>query len=379
MITNKRFEQRLKNIPAEIWSKFSQIDELKGRWIAGAQLSPQVLGRLKRSVLITSTGASTRIEGSKLSDEDVEKLMRGLSVQKFTDRDKQEVKGYYELLENVFNSWKRLSFNESVIKHFHKELLKYAEKDERHRGEYKKKENVVKMVDSAGNPIATLFKTTPAYLTPRISKCNPRDEGSVPFGTLPLFKEIQELTEWTMEALAEQKYHPLFIIGNFLVEFLNIHPFEDGNGRVSRILANLLLLKEGYLYMPYVSHEKLIEDNKPEYYLALRKSQKTIKTKHEDITPWMDFFLTIFLKQSKMAIELLSRENIEKLLSPKQLAIWQYLQTVEEATPKDIARETKVARPTVNQAINSLLRLKKIERLGLGRSTRYKKADDLIK
>jgi len=357
MITNKRFEQRLKNIPAKIWNKFSQIDELKGRWIAGAQLSPQVLGRLKRSVLITSTGASTRIEGSKLSDEDVEKLMRGISVQKFTDRDKQEVKGYYELLENVFNSWKRLNFSESVIKHFHKELLKYAEKDEQHRGKYKKKENVVKMVDSAGNPIATLFETTPAYLTP---------------------KEIQELTEWTIEALAEQKYHPLFIIGNFLVEFLNIHPFEDGNGRVSRILANLLLLKEGYLYMPYVSHEKLIEDNKPEYYLALRKSQKTIKTKHEDITPWMDFFLTIFLKQSKMAIEILSRENIEKLLSPKQLAIWQYLQIVEEATPKDIARETKVARPTVNQAINSLLRLKKVERLGLGRSTRYKKADNLM-
>jgi len=352
MAENKRFERRLKDIPAEIWNKFSQIDELKGQWIAGAQLSPQVLGRLKRSVLITSTGASTRIEGSKLSDEDVEKLMRGLSVQKFTDRDKQEVKGYYELLENVFDSWKRISFSENAIKHFHKELLKYAEKDERHRGEYKKKENTVKMVDPAGNPIATLFETTPAWLTP---------------------KEMQELCEWTREALAGRKYHPLLVIGNFLVEFLNIHPFEDGNGRVSRILANLLLLKEGYLYMPYVSHEKLIEDNKPEYYLALRKSQKTIKTGHEDIAPWMDFFLSVFLKQSKMAIELLSRENIEKILSPKQLAIWRYLQTVQEATPGDIARKTKVARPTVNQAIDRLLRLKRVERLGLGRSTRYKK------
>lgn len=140
MAKSNRFDQRLVSIPAEIWSKIIQIDELKGQWIAGARLSPQVLGRLKRSVLITSTGASTRIEGTKLSDEDVEKLMRGIDIQTFKDRDKQEVKGYYELLENVFDSWKNLRFNESTIKHFHKELLKYMEKDKDHRGEYKKRE-----------------------------------------------------------------------------------------------------------------------------------------------------------------------------------------------------------------------------------------------
>src|SRR3989338_3350886 len=125
--------ETLKNLPAEIWSKITKIDELKGQWVGGAKLSPQVLGRLKRSVLITSTGASTRIEGARLSDEDVEKLMRGISMQKFTDRDKQEVKGYYELLENVFDSWKSLKLSESTIKHFHKELLKHVEKDKRHR------------------------------------------------------------------------------------------------------------------------------------------------------------------------------------------------------------------------------------------------------
>src|SRR4030043_2407344 len=122
MARNKRFDRRIEGIPTEIWSKITQIDELKGQWIAGARLSPQVLNRLKRSVLITSTGASTRIEGVKLSDEDVAKLMRGIDIQKFTNRDKQEVKGYFELLENIFNSWKSLKFGEGVIKHFHKEL-----------------------------------------------------------------------------------------------------------------------------------------------------------------------------------------------------------------------------------------------------------------
>ena len=352
MVKNNRFDQRIASIPSEIWSKIAQIDELKGQWVAGARLSPQVLGRLKRSVLITSTGASTRIEGAKLSDEDVEKLMRGIDIQKFTDRDKQEVKGYYELLENIFDSWKNLRFNESAIKHFHKELLKYVKKDEPHRGEYKKIENKVEMIDTAGKSVGTLFDTTPAYLTS---------------------KETQELVDWTQEALMEKKYHPLLVAGNFLVEFLQIHPFQDGNGRLSRVLTNLILLKEGYLYMPYVSHEKLVEDNKPEYYLALRQSQKTFKTDKGTIVPWLDFFLTIFLKQSRMAVELLSKKNIEKLLSKKQLSVWQYLQEADEATPGEIAKRAKVARPTVSQALDKLLRLKKVERIGLGRGTRYRK------
>jgi Fic family protein len=352
MGNNNRLDKRLQNIPAPLWSKIAQIDELKGQWVAGVRLSPQVLGRLKKSVLVTSTGASTRIEGARLSDEDIEKLMRGISVQKFSDRDKQEVKGYYELLQNVFDSWKSLKFSESALKHFHKELLKYVRKDIHHRGEYKKQENKVHMIDEAGKSIGVLFDTTPAYLTS---------------------KEMLELVEWTQEAFKEKKYHPLLVIANFLIEFLKIHPFKDGNGRLSRILTNLLLLKEGYLYMPYVSREKLIEDNKPDYYMALRKSQKTFNTEKESIVSWLDFFLTLFLRQSKMAVELLTQEDIEKILSLKQLSIWQYLNRVDEATPREIAKETKVARPTVNQALDKLLRLRKIERLGLGRSTRYRK------
>jgi Fic family protein len=353
MAKNRKFNQRLQNIPDKIWSIITQIDRSQGQWISGAKLSPQILGRLKRSVLITSTGASTRIEGAKLSDEDIEKMMRGIDIQKFTDRDKQEAKGYFELLENVFDSWKSLKFSENTIKHFHKELLKYAKKDEFHRGEYKKGENKVEMIDATGKSIGVLFNTTPAYLTP---------------------KEMQELIEWTQEALKEKRFHPLLIVGNFLVEFLNIHPFQDGNGRLSRVLTNLLLLREGYEYMPYISHEKLVEDNKPEYYVSLRKSQKTIKTKKENINFWLEFFLTMFLKQSEMAVELLSKENIEKLLTPKQMAVWQYLQDIGEAvTPMGIAKKTKVAQPTVRQSLNKLMRLKKVERVGQGRSTSYKK------
>ncbi len=349
---NYKFNKRLKYLPEHIWQLINQIDELKGRWIGGAKLNPQALGRLKRSTLVTSTGASTRIEGAKLSDEDVERLMKGLQIQRFADRDKQEVKGYFELLNNVFESWKHIPFSESTITHFHKELLKYVEKDVHHRGEYKKVENKVHMIDEKGNSIGILFDTTPAYLTP---------------------KEMLELVEWTQMALAEKEIHPLLVVGNFLVEFLNIHPFEDGNGRISRVLTNLLMLKNDYLYMPYISHEKLVEDNKADYYMVLRRSQKTIKTEHENIIPWLKFFLSVLLEQARQAIDLLSKENIELLLSPKQLAVWKYLESVSEATPGEISKETKVTRPTVSQALDVLLRLKKVRRIGQGRTTRYSK------
>ena len=271
---------------------------------------------------------------------------------KFADRDKQEVQGYYELLKNIFNSWKHIPFTESTIRLFHRELLKYVAKDIRHRGGYKKGENRVEMFDAHGKSLGVMFETTPANLTP---------------------KQMQELLAWTGAALKQHKIHPLVVIANFLVEFLAIHPFQDGNGRLARILTNLLMLKSGYAYVPYVSHEKLVEDNKADYYVALRKSQVTLRTKQEDVTPWLEFFLTTSLVQARQAINLLSRENIEKLLSPKQLVVLQHLEQVAEATPAEIAKATGVARPTVSQALNVLLRLKKIERIGQGRTTRYRK------
>lgn len=344
----------IKLVSPQVLSLIARIDELKGKWTAGAQLHPQVLKRLKESTLITSTGASTRIEGSKLSDMDIEKLLKGISIEKFADRDDQEVKGYFELLNNVFNSWQDISFNEGVIKNFHKELLKYVEKDRLHRGDYKITENKVHMVNAAGESIGILFDTTPAYLTP---------------------SEMMDLISWTQNSLKEKMHHPLLIIGTFLIHFLQIHPFQDGNGRLSRILTNLLLLKEGYAYIPYVSHEKIIEDNKPEYYLALRTSQKTLKSKDEDVSAWLLFFLKVILKQSEEAIKLLSNENMEKTLSQKQLAVWEYLHEAKETTPLKIFQELTIPRRTINQILDKLLKLKKIERIGMGRSTRYKILD----
>ncbi len=348
-----RLNERLEKLSLSTVSLLSQIDGLNGQWIGGARLSPQALGRLKRSVLVTSTGASTRIEGAKLSDEEVEKLMRGLSKQKLIDRDAQEVRGYYEVLATVFDSWEDIELTESNIKHLHRQLLQYSSKDERQRGEYKKLENRVIATDAIGNEISTIFETTAPYLTP---------------------KEMNELVAWTKIGLDEKNYHPLLIIANFVVEFLKIHPFLDGNGRMARVLTNLLMLHAGYEYVPYASHEKLIEDNKTEYYIALRKSQTTFRKIDESVAPWISFFLEVSVRQAQQAIALLSADAVEKLLSPNQLLVWRYIQTVDEATTRDITETTKIARPTVRQSVERLLTLKKIERIGQGRATRYRKS-----
>jgi Fic family protein len=348
-----KFDNRINNLPQNIIELIDKIDLLKSKWINGAKLDQQTLGNFKKSILITSTGASTRIEGSQLSDEDVEKLMRGLSLQKFKDRDKQEARGYFDLLKNVFESYQSIPFAESTIKFFHRELLKYSEKDELHRGEYKKDENKVAMVSPTGKPIEILFDTTAPWLTP---------------------KEVQELVEWTQTVFLEKSAHPLIIIGNFLVEFLHIHPFADGNGRLSRILSNLLMLQHGYEYMPYVSQEKLIEDNKPEYYIALRVSQKTLRTNKEDISAWLTFFLKIVLEQLERAIDIISHKEVSKLLSPQQDIAWTYIDKQDKVvTPLEISQATNIPRPTINQILNKLLQLKWIERIGVGRTTRYKK------
>lgn len=345
-------DKRIANLPTSIYLTIAQIDGLSGQWRGGINLSQQTLGRLKRSALATSTGASTRIEGAMLSDRQVEDLMRGLPTQTTADRDTQEVRGYYELLQEVFDSYKEINITENIILHLHNQLLKYSDKDEHHKENYKHIDNQVQAKDLEGKTIGIISETTPAYLAP---------------------KAMSELVSWLRGDLEAKQNHPLIIIGAFIVEFLKIHPFVDGNGRLSRILTNLLLLRSGYTYIPYVSHEKIIEDFKAEYYIALRKSQATFGTKNESVVAWLDFFLSILLEQAKQAVALLEGEAIEKLLSPQQLKVWLYLIENGEATPGVISFAVGVPRSTVSQAIDRLLEMKRIERIGRGSTTRYRK------
>ncbi|MBI3632716.1 MAG: Fic family protein [Candidatus Vogelbacteria bacterium] len=350
-ITNK-FDPRIASPEPHIVALLAEIDGIRGELKSGLRMTPQAITNLKKSTLITSAGASTRIEGAKLTDEEVEKVMRGLAISKFADRDSQEVQGYLETLQNVFDSFQTLPLRESVILSLHKELLKYSHKDDKHRGDYKKKENTVGVLGPDGKVARIIFETTPAYLTA---------------------KEMQELIAWTSEAFEKNRFHHLLIIANFIVEFLKIHPFEDGNGRLSRVLTNLLLLRSGYQFVQYVSHEQIVERRKDEYYIALRKSQETFTKEQVTISPWLNFFLSALKEQAAKALSYLQEEKAEDAFSPKQQAVWNYLISVEEASPSDIVKATSISLATVRQALGRLVKLDQVKRVGLGRATRYQK------
>jgi len=348
---NNRFEKRV-ILSQEILQKIAQIDEFRGLWKGSLRISPQTLGRLKRSVLITSTGASTRIEGSKMSDEEVAKLLRGLKSTPPKGRDAQEVAGYADLLGRIFDNWKTFKITEGQILHFHKILLNFSEKDKRHRGNYKTEDNKVVMRKEDGTEI-TIFEPTKPWLTK---------------------KEMDDVLYWLSEQMKDKETHPLIFIANFIFEFLAIHPFRDGNGRLSRALTALLLLKTGYTYVPYVSLDEIIEERKIDYYLVLRKTQSKHKTKKENIAPWLNFFLDALLEQIKRAKEIMDNDQPEKLLSEKQLTIYQLFQD-DALSISDVNKKLKSSIPmaTLKQALARLVALKLIEKIGITRGARYRK------
>lgn len=336
----------------EILQKIAKIDEFKGLWKGSLRLSPQTLGRLKRSVLITSTGASTRIEGSKMSDEEVSRLLRDLKSAPPKGRDAQEVAGYADLLGRIFDNWKTFKITEGQILHFHKILLNFSEKDKRHRGNYKTEDNRVVMRKENGTEV-TIFEPTKPWLTK---------------------KEMDDVLYWINEQMESKETHPLILIANFIFEFLAIHPFRDGNGRLSRALTTLLLLKTGYTYVPYVSLDEIIEERKIDYYLALRKTQSKHKTGKEDIAPWLSFFLNALLEQVRRAKEIMDNDQPEKLLSEKQLSVYQLFQD-DNLSVSEINKKLKGSIPmsTLKQALSRLVALKLIERIGVTKGARYKK------
>jgi len=354
--SNERLSKRLTFSPErseEIFAALSEIDAVKTAFRLTGKLAPRTLTRLTQSVIITSTGASNRIEGNRLSDADVEALYRKLHIRKFRTRDEQEVAGYLEMLERVFESHQDMRLSESLVLQLHRDMLRFSVKDERQRGAYKFGPNRVEAKDATGKVVGIVFDPTPPHLTP---------------------KEMQELVAWYQWADKEKFKHPLIRIGNFIFEFLAIHPFQDGNGRTSRLLTNLLLLHHGYDFAALVSHEKLIEARKADYYLALNRAQGSWKARKEDIFPWLSYFLSIVRAQADRAVLLIEEDRIDSLLSEKQLALWNWAQMRNEPafSRKDAVEALEFPPRTVEAIIKKLVNLKCLERMGEGRGTRYR-------
>lgn len=338
-------------ITPEILSLISELDEFKGAWKALGTLAPERLSALRRVATIESVGSSTRIEGAKLTDREVERLLGNIEIRQFDTRDEQEVAGYAETIESVFAHADAMEFTENLIKQLHRDLLRHSAKDERHRGSYKTNPNNVSAFDADGNEIGIVFETATPFDTPR---------------------KMTELVDWTRDALSQGSHHPLIAIAIFTVVFLEIHPFQDGNGRLSRILTTLLLLKAGYAYVPYSSLESVIEQSKEGYYQALRQTQTTIRTDHPDWQGWLTFFLRSLQQQKRRLEAKLEREHITAAsIPPLSQEILSLAKQHGRLTISDIVQFTGANRNTVKKHLQSLVATNRLAQHGKGKGTWY--------
>ncbi len=338
-------------ITSELLALIAELDEFKGAWRALGTLAPERLNALRRVATIESIGSSTRIEGSKLSDRDVELLLSKLEIKSFASRDEQEVAGYAQVMELIFSSWRDIPFTENHIRQLHRDLLAFSKKDEHHRGEYKKTSNSVAAFDTEGRNIGIVFETATPFDTPRL---------------------MNELIAWLDEARELGRLHPLLVVGVFVVVFLEIHPFQDGNGRLSRALTTLLLLQAGYAYVPYSSLESVVEQSKESYYLALRQTQGTIRRKSPNWQPWLSFFLRALQQQKRRLAGKIEREKLVLATLPElAVAIIEHAKNQGRVTIGDMIRVKGISRNTLKEHFKRLVAGGYLVRHGQGKGSWY--------
>lgn len=339
-------------VTEQLLRKIAGIDEFKGRWAAHGNLAPERLSALRRVATIESVGSSTRIEGAKLTDDEIETLLSGLGIRSFRSRDEQEVAGYAEVMELIFESFDEIPLSENHILQFHSVLLKYSEKDTRHRGHYKSLPNNVEAFDENGHSIGVIFETASPFDTPRL---------------------MRELVDWTSSSLETGEHHPLLVIGVFVVRFLAIHPFQDGNGRLSRALSTLLLLRRGYGYVPYSSLERVVEDNKDEYYRTLRRAQATLDKDESQLNEWISFFVGCLVQQKEALARKIEKEHLMRPLAPLSQELLGIVDGHGRITVRQAVTLTGANRNTIKHHLNQLVTAGRLVQRGVGRGTWYEK------
>lgn len=327
-----------------------EIEECKGSWKAYGNLAPNRLAELRRIAMIESVGASARIEGAKLSDRDVARILAGLSTQSFTTRDEQEAAGCALLMNEIFDSWEEMPLTENIVKQMHSLLFSFSDNDERHRSCYKTVENNVAAFDKTGHTIGVVFETASAFETPALMK---------------------ELIEWTNRQFLEKAFPPVIVIGMFTAAFLAIHPFQDGNGRLSRALTTFLMLRAGYGYAPYSSLESVIEASKQNYYLALRTTQNTLQSDAPNWNVWLTYFLRSLVRQVRNLKRKMENERLLRSMPETSMRIIELIRRNGPLGIAEAATSLNVNKFTLRDHFKRLVREGHLIPLGRGRATQY--------
>lgn len=307
----------------------AEIETFRGRW-EGTRKPPAHLGkRILAAVALESAAESSRIAGCASPAEEA---------------------GYAETLRAVFEGHAGMPPEESRILALHGGIFRHSPAGRRHAGRYK--------TAAAGGSTDRRWVMEPVALRAP--------------GPLLVPVQMETLSAWLASRLREKEFHPLLVSAAYLLEFLAIRPFADGNGRMGRLLTNLLLLRCGHAYLPYGSLEKAIAGNWTDYYLALRKSQASRNLPRPDISPWLLAFLDSLRVQQRTAGETLARLPDEGKLSGNQAAVLAIAARAGEVTTRAAAAELGMPRETAKQTLNRLAALGALRRLGAGRATRYR-------
>jgi Fic family protein len=333
------------NIDWELIRLISQIDRFDASWTSIEKKEGQTLKQLKSIATVRSVGASTRIEGSKMSNEEVGVLLKVIDITKIEDRDSQEVVGYFETLDLISDSYDDISITENSLKNLHNILLKHSEKDGWHKGDYKQHSNAVEAQLPDGTK-QIIFKTTDAGF--------------------PTEDAMRQLIDWYKK---DNETHPLVKSALFVYDFVSIHPFQDGNGRLSRLISSLLLLKHGYNWIQYVSFEHEIESRKTEYYRVLRNCQS--QRPYENVTEWVKFFFGALNNIQQQLMRKLEFQGVETKLSPREKSILTFISNHAGCKSGEIAKRLGIPSPTIKRILPELIEKKLIERHGIGPGTNY--------
>ena len=335
----------------QISQQLSIIDSFKGTWKVIEGQQSKYLKELRKIATIESIASSTRIEGATLTDDEVEKLLKSVKITRMQSRDEQEVVGYYEALETILESYADIDMEERYIHQLHGIILKYSDKDQRHKGKYKSLSNqvVAKYPDGTQR---TIFSTTEPHLTQA---------------------EMQSLISWTNERLSKQDMHPLMITASFVYEFLSIHPYQDGNGRLSRLLTSLLLMKQDYKFIQYASFENVIELRKEGYYRALMEGQKNRYKKNERIDSWVVFFLDCIIELTRrLDVKYETYSKLKTSLNERQQRVLKYIKEHKTMQVGELETQLKAySRNTLKKDLAFLVKEGLILRTGEGRGVRY--------
>ena len=333
----------------DIVAMLTSIYEHKGKQGLYIEAHADALTTLMEIAKVQSTGASNRIEGIHTTDKRLEELVRDKSAPR--NRSEQEISGYRDVLATIHESFDYIHPRPNIILQLHKQLYSFAHSSM--GGSYKNADNYITETDAEGNQ-KTRFKPVPAYLTS---------------------DAMERLCSAFIEALEKNEHDALLLIPMFILDFLCIHPFNDGNGRMSRLLTLLLFYRAGYIVGKYISLEKLIENSKDTYYEVLHDSSSGWHDNDSDYAPFVRYYLGVLQKAYNEFEERVAYLSQRGLSKPDRVRA-----VIERKIGKISKSEILEACPdiskvTVERTLNALVKDGYIVKIGAGRSTAYGKTD----